>query len=78
MRIDNSGGSRANSYNSSDSSGGSYTGSGSAPGLTPDQADAGLKAAQAAKRWDGVENAWTTRDNQKSSGIKAASDSLRL
>ena len=49
-----------------------------AGGLSPEQADAGLEAAEAKKRADGVKNAWKTAVNQNTAGIKTASDALRL
>ena len=49
-----------------------------AGGLDPEQADAGLEAAEAKKRADGVKNAWKTAVNQNTAGIKTASDALRL
>lgn len=59
------------------SSGSNPYGSG-AGGMSAEQADAGLEAAEAKKRADGVENAWKTAVNQNTAGIKTASDALRL
>ncbi|MFA7945658.1 hypothetical protein ACEK06_24870 [Pseudomonas brenneri] len=59
------------------SSGASPFGSG-AGGMSAEQADAGLEAAEAKKRADGVKNAWKTAVNQNTAGIKTASDALRL
>ncbi|KAA6180524.1 type III secretion protein [Pseudomonas marginalis] len=59
------------------SSGSSPFGSG-AGGMSAEQADAGIEAAEAKKRADGVKNAWKTAENQNTTGIKAASDALRL
>jgi hypothetical protein len=50
----------------------------SAGGMSAEQADAGLEAAEAKKRADGVKNAWKTAVNQNTAGIKTASDALRL
>lgn len=51
---------------------------GIASGMSAGAADAGLEAAESKKRADGVKNAWKTAENQNTSGIKAASDALRL
>lgn len=50
----------------------------SAGSMTAEEADAGIEAAEAKKRADGVKNAWKTAENQNTVGIKTASDALRL
>ena len=47
-------------------------------GMTAEEAVAGIEAAEAKKRADGVKNAWKTAVNQNTVGIKTASDALRL
>ena len=58
-------------------SGASYAG-GNGGDMSAEQADAGIDAAEAKKRKDGVKNAFRAADNANTSGIKAASDMLRL
>jgi hypothetical protein len=65
------------SISSVGTSGSNPYGSGSG-GMSAEQADAGLEAAEAKKRADGVKNAWKTAANQNTAGIKTASDALRL
>ncbi len=52
--------------------------SGLGGGVSAEAADAGIEAAEAKKRADGVKNAWKTAENQNTTGLKAASDALRL
>jgi hypothetical protein len=58
-------------------SGASYAG-GNGGDMSAEQADAGIDAAEAKKRKDGVKNAFRAAENANTSGIKAASDMLRL
>ncbi|SDT65984.1 hypothetical protein SAMN04490182_6257 [Pseudomonas cedrina] len=47
-------------------------------GMTSQEADAGIEASEAKKRADGVKNAFKKAENENTSGIKSAVDSLRL
>ncbi|WET11406.1 hypothetical protein P3S72_04550 [Pseudomonas sp. D3] len=58
-------------------SGASYAGANGGD-MSAEQADAGIDAAEAKKRKDGVKNAFRAAENANTSGIKAASDMLRL
>lgn len=58
-------------------SGASYTGANGGD-ISAEETDAALDAAEAKKRKDGVKNAFRAADNANTSGIKAASDLLRL
>ena len=60
---------------------GSYSGAsyaGANGGDSVEETDAALEAAEAKKRKDGVKNAFKAAENANTSGIKAASDMLRL
>jgi hypothetical protein len=46
--------------------------------MSAEQADAALEAAEEKKRKDGVKNAFKAAENANTSGIKSASDMLRL
>lgn len=58
-------------------SGASYAGANGGD-ISAEETDAALDAAEAKKRKDGVKNAFRAADNANTSGIKAASDMLRL
>ena len=58
-------------------SGASYAG-GNGGDMSAEQADAGIEAAEEKKRKDGVKNAFKAAENANTSGIKSASDMLRL
>jgi hypothetical protein len=58
-------------------SGASYAG-GNGGDMSAEQADAALEAAEEKKRKDGVKNAFKAAENANTSGIKSASDMLRL
>lgn len=58
-------------------SGASYAGANGGD-ISAEETDAALEAAEAKKRKDGVKNAFRAADNANTSGIKAASDMLRL
>lgn len=58
-------------------SGASYAGANGGD-MSAEQADAGIDAAEAKKRKDGVKNAFKAAENANTSGIKSASDMLRL
>ena len=58
-------------------SGASYAGANGGD-ISAEETDAALDAAEAKKRKDGVKNAFRAADNANTSGIKAASDLLRL
>lgn len=55
-----------------------YSGGFGSGGLSAQEADAGIEAAEAKKRADGVKNAFKGAENQNTSGIKQASDKLNL
>lgn len=55
----------------------SYAG-GNGGDMSAEQADAGIEAAEEKKRKDGVKNAFKAAENANTSGIKSASDMLRL
>lgn len=57
---------------------GGIGGGGGGGGMSAQAADAGLEAAEAKKRADGVKNAHKAAENANTSGIKTASDALRL
>ena len=58
-------------------SGASYAGANGGD-ISAEETDAALDAAEAKKRKDGVKNAFKAAENANTSGIKAASDMLRL
>ncbi|MGH8451735.1 hypothetical protein [Pseudomonas sp.] len=55
-----------------------YSGGYGNGGMSSQDADAGLEASEAKKRADGVKNAFKKAENENTSGIKSAVDSLRL
>lgn len=55
-----------------------YSGGFGSGGMSAQEADAGIEAAEAKKRADGVKNAYKGAENQNTSGIKAASDKLNI
>ncbi|WP_443698560.1 hypothetical protein [Pseudomonas sp.] len=58
-------------------SGASYAG-GNGGDISAEETDAALEAAEEKKRKDGVKNAFKAAENANTSGIKSASDMLRL
>lgn len=47
-------------------------------GMSAEEADAGMEAAEQKRRADGVKNAFKAAENQNTAGIKGAVDKLNL